>query len=78
MSKKYHELMSLTDEELIKLYDAVANNTIVGLSYYIEELARRRTEKSNKLMAKLTIWIAILTAVMLLSTIANVVVTIMK
>jgi cytoskeletal protein RodZ len=78
MSKKYHELMSLTDEELIKLYDAVANNTVVGLSYYIEELARRRTEKSNKLMAKLTIWIAILTAVMLLSTIANVIVTVMK
>ena len=75
---KYNDLSKITDEELIELYDKTAKNTAVGLGYYTEELARRRTEKSDKLMLRCTVWIAIMTAVMLLSTIANVVVAILK
>lgn len=78
MSMKYNELNKITDEELIMLYDKTATNTSVGLDYYTEELARRRTEKSNELMVKLTKWITVMTAVMLLSTIVNIVIAIIQ
>jgi len=78
MSMKHEELKNKTDAELIALYDKAAGNTIVGINYYAEELSRRRIEKSNKLMIKLTKWITIMTAIMLLSTIANVIIAIAK
>ena len=78
MSMKYNDLVNLTDEELIKQYDKAAEHTSVGLNYYTEEIARRRTEKSDDLMIKLTKWITIMTAIMLLSTIANVIIAIVK
>lgn len=78
MSMSYKELTQLSDEELIEQYDKQANSTCVGLSYYTEEIARRRNEKSNKLMVNLTIAITVMTAVMLVSTIINVIVAIMN
>ena len=78
MSMKYDELLKLSDDELIKQYDATAAHTSVGLNYYTEEIARRRTEKSDKLMVRLTTWITIMTGIMLLSTIANVIIAIVK
>lgn len=78
MSMSYKELTQLTDEELIKQYDKQANSTSVGLNYYTEEIARRRNEKSNKLMVNLTIAITVMTAVMLVSTIINVIIAIMN
>ena len=74
----YKELTQLTDEELIRQYDKQANSTSVGLNYYTEEIARRRNEKSNKLMVNLTIAITVMTAVMLVSTIINVIIAIMN
>lgn len=73
---KYADLLKMTDEELIDKYDETAEHTSVGLSYYTEELARRRTEKSDNLMLKLTKQITIMTAIMLLATIVNIVVVI--
>lgn len=78
MSMNYKILTELPDEELIRQYDKIAESTCVGLNYYTEEIARRRNEKSNKLMIRLTLWIAIMTAVMLLSTIINIVIAIVK
>ncbi|MDD4511429.1 MAG: hypothetical protein PHY23_11055 [Oscillospiraceae bacterium] len=78
MSMSYKELTQLTDEELIRQYDKQANSTSVGLNYYTEEIARRRNEKSNKLMVNLTIAITVMTAVMLVSTIINVIIAIMN
>ncbi|WP_312702236.1 hypothetical protein [Sedimentibacter sp.] len=74
MSMNYKTLTELSDEELIHQYDKIAESTCVGLNYYTEEIARRRNEKSNKLMIHLTLWITIMTAVMLLSTIINIVI----
>lgn len=78
MSMSYKELTQLTDEELIRQYDKQAGSTSVGLNYYTEEIARRRNEKSNKLMVNLTIAITVMTAVMLVSTIINVIIAIMN
>lgn len=78
MSMSYKELTQLTDEELIIQYDKKASSTSVGLNYYTEEIARRRNEKSNKLMVNLTIAITVMTAVMLVSTIINVIIAIMN
>lgn len=75
---KYLDLQNLTDEELIKKYDDVAESTQIGLNYYTEELARRRNEKSNKLMLNYTRWIVIMTAVMLLCTIVNVIIAVVN
>jgi len=78
VSIKYHDLMNLTDKELIELYDKTTEHTSVGLNYYTEEIARRRTEKSDNLMIKLTKWIVAMTLIMLLSTIANVIIAVVK
>ena len=78
MSMNYKTLTELPDDELISQYDKIAESTSVGLNYYTEEIARRRNEKSNKLMIRLTLWITIMTAVMLLSTIVNIVIAIVK
>ena len=78
MSMSYKELTQLTDEELIRQYDKQASSTSVGLNYYTEEIARRRNEKSNKLMVNLMIAITVMTAVMLVSTIINVIIAIMN
>ena len=74
----YKTLSELSDEDLIRQYDKIAESTSVGLNYYTEEIARRRNEKSNKLMIRLTLWITIMTAIMLLSTIVNVVIAVVK
>lgn len=78
MSMNHKTITELPDEELIRQYDKIAESTCVGLDYYTEEIARRRNEKSNKLMIRLTLWITIMTAIMLLSTIVNVVIAIVK
>jgi hypothetical protein len=72
MALTYHELTNLSFEELIQRYDKTAQQTSIGLNYYTEEIARRRSEKSEKLMLTYTKWITIMTGVMLLCTIINV------
>lgn len=74
MSMQYQDLINLSDEKLIESYDEIAKHTSVGLNYYTEEIARRRTEKSDKLMIRLTIAITAMTFVMLIATIVNVVI----
>ncbi len=72
MSRSYKELQKVTDEELIREYDEHAKHTVVGISYYADELSRREIEKSNRIMVNCTIAITVMTAVMLLATIVNV------
>ena len=74
MSYSYKQLHELSDDEIIKIYDKQAANTCVGINYYADELNRRILEKSNKAMVRCTIAITIMTAVMLLATIANVII----
>lgn len=72
VSYPYKALQKLTDEEIIQKYDEHASHTSVGINYYADELNRRYTEKSNRVMVRCTVAITIMTAVMLLATIVNV------
>ena len=76
MSYTYKKLHEMSDDEIIEEYDKQATNTNVGINYYADELNRRSMEKSNKIMVKCTIAITIMTAVMLIATIANVIIAI--
>ena len=75
---KYNDLKKISDEELIELHDKRDVNTIYGTQYYLDELARRSNEKINRQMLKFTRWITAMTAIMLLSTIVNVVIAIIR
>jgi hypothetical protein len=74
----YKTLCGLSDDELIQMYDEQAKHTAVGLNYYTEEIARRRNETTNKIMVKLTVRITIMTAAMLIFTIVNVVIALIR
>ncbi|HEU0129751.1 MAG TPA: hypothetical protein VFQ85_02015 [Mycobacteriales bacterium] len=63
MSDKLAELRSRTDEELVALHDAAAEHTIVGVSYYLEELARRDTVRSGDRIEALTAQVTRLTTI---------------
>lgn len=78
MSYTYEKLRRVSDEELIWQHDESAKHTVVGISYFLDELARRDAQKVNNSMLKCTKWITAMTAVMLLATIANVVIAIFR
>lgn len=78
MSLSYEKLTTLSDAELIERYNEHAQHTIVGIDYYMEEIQRRETEKSNRIMVNCTKAITYMTAVMLLATIANVIIAFIK
>jgi hypothetical protein len=44
MSFTVEELRSLPVDKLIELHDSVATHTSVGVSYYLEEIARRDSQ----------------------------------
>jgi hypothetical protein len=52
-----------SDAEVVARYNELARSTSVGLNFYVEELARRRSERTNGTMAKLTYAIAGMTLV---------------
>ncbi|ACV22782.1 hypothetical protein Shel_17630 [Slackia heliotrinireducens DSM 20476] len=78
MSSSYSELKELSDEELIARHDNHARTTSVGVSYYLDELARRESGRINESMLKCTKWITAMTTVMLGATIANVILAIVR
>lgn len=46
MSYSIEKLRSLKDEELITQHDSHAQNTMVGVNYYLDELDRRSRERA--------------------------------
>ena len=78
MALLLRELKALSDEEFEKRYDAVAENTVEALNSYTLGLQIRENEKTNKIMKKWTIAIGIMTAVMLLATIANIILAVYR
>ena len=41
MASKYHNLKKMSREELIERYDEESRSTVVGTSYYLDELRHR-------------------------------------
>lgn len=54
MSNPLAELRSLPDDEVIRLHDAIAVHTSVGVDYYLTELARRDADRQGTRMVELT------------------------
>lgn len=73
MSFSLEELRSIPTSELIKRHDKLAESTVVGVEYYLNELARRDQNSQTAAMLRLTRCIAVMTGVMVMATIANVV-----
>jgi hypothetical protein len=72
MATSYAELRRLSRADLEAFYDATAENTVVGLAFLREEIARREFEEQNERMLKWTREIRNLTRVITLLTIFNV------
>ena len=62
------ELRSITVDELVKRHDEQAGRTEVGVSYYLEELARRDQERTNRVLIGLTVALTVLTLVIAILT----------
>ena len=50
----YAELRAASDAELIEAHDRMARITVVGTSYYLDELNRRENERLDKSIRRLT------------------------
>lgn len=73
MSETLKGLRELPLEELIKRHDAAAPHTMVGVAYYLEEIARRDAVRQIEETIRLTRVITSLTAVIAVLTAINVV-----
>lgn len=87
MSYLLKQLRAAESEELVARHDAVAENTSVGVNYYLDELARRdanaqgermvrlneRMVALNAEMVRLTRTIALLTVAVAVLTVVNLV-----
>lgn len=73
MTYKLQDLRAASDEELIALHDALAEHTVPGAKYYLDELARRDQERANATMLRLTERMTRLTWIIAILTLANVI-----
>lgn len=71
MAKTLAELKRLSKNELIKLHDDETPNTIVGVGFYREEIARREQEEHADTMLALTRSVQRVTWFIALLTLAN-------
>jgi len=65
MSQSIEQLRKLTDDEIIALHDRVANNTVVGVQFFLDEINRREQNKQTDLMVKYTkqmLWLTVFVA----------------
>jgi hypothetical protein len=67
----------MSDEELIAFHDSSTSNMAVGLSFALDELARRTTERQTAAMLEYTKSIRTLTWVIALFTAVNVAVSVL-
>ena len=67
MAHPLRELRSLTDDELIARHDHAAESTTTGVSYYLNELARRETDRATRSMLLCTYAITLMSFVMMVA-----------
>lgn len=73
MSPKLSQIAALSDEELASRYDALAQNTVVGTAFYLEEINRRHLAAESRRMRALAQTMARLTWIIAALTVINVV-----
>jgi hypothetical protein len=72
MAVNLKELRAMTDEELVKRHDEDAKSTVTGANYYLDELARRDTQRTAEAVRRGTEWVKYLTMAIAVLTLANV------
>jgi hypothetical protein len=72
MSYPLQELRAASDAELIERHDRLAQNTSVGVNYYLEELARRESYRQGERVRELTQTVVNLTWIIAALTAVNV------
>jgi len=74
MARSIRELRSASEKELIQEHDELAEHTLPGVDYYLNELARRESARQQATMIRLTYAIAAMTLVVTIATIVNLIV----
>ncbi|MGE3062973.1 MAG: hypothetical protein AB7T10_05000 [bacterium] len=77
MSKLYADLRKMTKDELVKNHDIVSQKTMVGISYWLNEIERRDREDHEKIMFDYTKQIKTMTLIMTIATILNIFISIL-
>jgi len=72
-AKSIAELRSLSDEELIEQHDKLAESTMVGVNYYLAEIERRRIDRQQRQMLRLTWVVTVLTVVNVAAVVVSVI-----
>ncbi len=72
MAMTLKELRGLSDDDLVAQHDEIAGSTVVGLNYYLAEIARRDQDRQTQAMLSYTKWVTIMTAIITVATIANI------
>ena len=72
--ESYEKLRSMSEEDLIEMYDRVAPATVLPVTFLRDELARREMEKQQENMLALTKQMRNLTIVIAVLTVINVIV----
>jgi hypothetical protein len=70
-ARSFQELRNMPTEELIRAHDADAVHTIVGVNYFLDELARREAASQTTAIVRLTWAIAICTLIVTGATIVS-------
>lgn len=73
MALKYEQLERLSLRDLKRAYDLSTENTVVGVSFYREEIARREADELNKRLSALTAQMRNMTFVIVVLTVINIV-----
>lgn len=77
MAPRITDLKKMSDEDLVKQHDMAASSTMVGISYYLDELRSRENDKVTKRMAVLADRMWGLTLIMFILTIVSTVFTVL-
>ena len=72
MAASLAQLRAMSDDEIVRLYDKQASNTVVGINYWTEELNRRSQQRQTDSMLGLTKWITLMTVIITIATLVNV------
>ena len=75
MAPTIEQLRGKTTDQLIREHDAAATHTVVGISYYLEEIARREQAEQTHTMLQYTKQVRTMTVIVTVATIINVLVT---
>ena len=71
---KYDELQAMTEKDLVERFDAIANQTEVGINFLRQEIALKAQERQTDTMVRLTKLITVMTVVVTVATVINVIV----